>query len=107
MAVPVVSDPMESFLPRMDFAAVHMHRELILNRKCQESGVFYLQQQENTTSNNGGVTTTKGTTQQYNEIDKSLKRNNNLEMITKIIYCHMFNTNAHNPSKLYREPVAE
>ena len=28
-------------------------------------------------------------------------------MLTKIIYRHVFNTKAHNPSKIYREPVAE
>ena len=44
----------------------------------QESGAFYLKQQKNITSNSDRDTT-KDATQQYNEIDTILKRNNNLE----------------------------
>ena len=44
----------------------------------KESVVFYLQQQKNIASNNDGDTT-KEATHRYNEIDTSLKRNNNQE----------------------------
>ena len=45
----------------------------------KESGVLLFTTTENIASNNDGDTTTKEATQQYYEIDTSLKRNNNLE----------------------------
>ena len=75
--------------------------------ECQESEVRSLifTTTENIASNNDGDTTTKEATQRYNEIDTSLKKPR--VMLIKNIYRHMFNTEAHNPRKIYREPVAE